>query len=595
MSNVNVTIRFGGKAGRLVKLKTSLQHVVVRTLTQPTTRTVKDLLRAASRAALQPFESRVRFPEHRVDILDMAAPNEAARDNARAVLESDPEVQFAGRALLSDVPGANEPIVYTENLFVKLDPTVKASAAKSWLTARGLTIKRQIPYIEGGYFVEARTGIGLDVFPLAEEILTEDQVQYCHPEIIRQRCHRAAFPRQWHLQKSRIANRSIDAHASVVAAWKESTGKGIVIAVIDDGVDVDHEEFAVAGKIVHPRDLTDNDDDPSPGNRDNHGTACAGVACAAGRKGASGVAPDAQLMPLRLNGELGSQGEADSFAWAADHGADVISCSWGPADGAWFDPADPQHKVFEGMPDSTRLAIDYAVTKGRTGKGSVVLFAAGNGNESVDNDGYASYPAVIAVAASNDRSSRSVYSDMGKAVWCAFPSNDFEFEDEGHPAPLTSGIWTTDRSGRVGYNQGRSTRGGDVAGNYTNSFGGTSSACPGAAGVVALVLSANPGLAPTDVRTILKETADQIDKAGGGYDADGHSPKYGYGRLNAAAAVAAAIALKTPATPRKPSARSKAKGSARPKGRKGKAKAKAASKKTAAKKTAKKTAAARRR
>jgi subtilisin family serine protease len=573
MSDVKVTLRFGGKSGRLVKLKTSLQHVVVRTLTQPTTRTVKDMLRAASRSALLPFQSRVRFPEHRVDILDMAAPDEAARDNARAVLKTDPEVQFAGRALVSDVPGASTPIVYTENLFVKLDPAVKASAAKAWLTAHGLTIKRQIPYIDRGYFVEARSGIGLDVFPLAEEILAEDAVQFCHPEIIRQRCTRAAFPRQWHLQKVRIDSRPVDAHASVVAAWKKATGKGMVIAVIDDGVDVDHEEFATAGKIVHPRDLTDNDDDPRPGNRDNHGTACAGVACASGKKGASGVAPDARLMPLRLNAELGSQSEGDAFAWAADHGADVISCSWGPNDGEWFNPDDPQHHVFEALPDSTRLAIDYAVTKGRHGKGSVVLFAAGNGNESVDNDGYASYPGVIAVAACNDRSMRSIYSDMGRALWCAFPSNDFEFEEANHPAPITSGIWTTDRSGKVGYNPGSSTKGGDRAGHYTNSFGGTSSACPGAAGVVALVLSANPALTPTDVRTILKATADKIDLAGGEYDDEGHSPKYGFGRINAAAAVSAAIALKEPPAPRTP---------AGPRARAGTAKKKGA-KKTAAK------------
>ena len=122
------------------------------------------------------------------------------------------------------------------------------------------------------------------MFPLAEEILNQDPVQFCHPEIIRQRCPRAAFPPQWHLQKQRINNKMIDAHASVVAAWKQSTGTGMVIAVIDDGVDIDHEEFQVAGKIVGPRDLTDNDDDPRPGNRDNHGTACAGVAAHPARR-----------------------------------------------------------------------------------------------------------------------------------------------------------------------------------------------------------------------------------------------------------------------------------------------------------------------
>jgi subtilisin-like proprotein convertase family protein len=241
-------------------------------------------------------------------------------------------------------------------------------------------------------------------------------------------------------------------------------------------------------------------------------------------------------MPVRLNSELGSQSEADSFAWAADHGADVISCSWGPPDGDWFDPTDPQHQVFEALPDSTRLAIDYAVTKGRKGRGSVVLFAAGNGNESVDNDGYASYPKVIAVAACNDRGVRSVYSDFGSAVHCSFPSNDFGFDEENRPEPLTDGIWTTDRSGARGYGTG----------DYTSSFGGTSSACPGAAGVAALVLSRNPALRWDQVRDLLKRSCDRIDAANGAYDASGHSDKYGYGRLNAFAAVQLAAPAEAP-------------------------------------------------
>jgi subtilisin family serine protease len=157
----------------------------------------------------------------------------------------------------------------------------------------------------------------------------------------------------------------------------------------------------------------------------------------------------------------------------------------------------------------------------------VVLFAAGNGNESVDNDGYASYEKVLVVAACNDRGRRSVYSDFGDAVFCAFPSNDFEFAAEGRPAPLTPGIWTTDRTGRVGYS----------ADNYTNSFGGTSSACPGAAGVAALVLSRNPSLGWEGAKAALRRCCDRIDPRGGKYDASGHSPFYGYGRLNAEKAV----------------------------------------------------------
>ena len=250
--------------------------------------------------------------------------------------------------------------------------------------------------------------------------------------------------------------------------------------------------------------------DPRPDDPENHGTACAGVACGNGTNGASGVAPRAKLMPIRLASGLGSQREADAFKWAADNGADVISCSWGPEDGRWFVKNDPLHKHVSPLPTSTRLAIDYATANGRGGKGCVVLFAAGNGNESVDNDGYASYPKVTAVAACNDRGRRSVYSDFGKAVWCAFPSNDFGHVPSNHPEPLTPGIWTTDRQGEAGYNSGLPADG-DVAGHYTNGFGGTSSSCPGAAGVVALILSVNPALRWQEVKELLKRSCDRID------------------------------------------------------------------------------------
>jgi subtilisin family serine protease len=372
----------------------------------------------------------------------------------------------------------------------------------------------------------------LAITPLARELisaLARNNVELCHPEVLRELRHRE-FPEQWHLHATEINQTMIDAHANVTPAWETTKGRGIVVAIIDDGVDVDHKEFSTPDKIAAPHSFSGpRVDDARPGEGDNHGTACSGVAVADGAHGGSGVAPEAKLMPLRMVSGLGSQDESDAFVWAADNGADVISCSWGPRDGAWWDPDDPTHHEEVPLPDSTRLAIDYATNEGRGGKGCVITWAAGNGNESVDNDGYASYERVIAVAACNDQSTKSAYSDHGRAIWCSFPSS------HGEPS-LTPGIWTTDRSGHDGYNSGNPSLG-DAEGDYTNSFGGTSSACPGVAGVAALVLAVAPDLSWDQVKDILRRSCDRIDEAAGGYDADGHSHLYGFGRINAATAV----------------------------------------------------------
>jgi len=192
----------------------------------------------------------------------------------------------------------------------------------------GLTVKQELPYATNAFFVAAPEGTGQRVFDIADELLRREDVEYCHPELVRRLGQRSIFPQQWHLKTTTIDGQWISASANVEAAHAISEGEGVTIAIIDTGTDIDHEEFCSEGKLVAPRDTTANDADPRPNGRgENHGTACAGVACADGGFGASGVAPRAKLMPIRMISQLGSQAEANAFYWAAKNGADIISCS----------------------------------------------------------------------------------------------------------------------------------------------------------------------------------------------------------------------------------------------------------------------------
>lgn len=533
-------VYFGAKGEPGFELEQSDELIAVRTRSKRSITLSGGPVPSPISAELEDGILVAEFPDAGVEVYRvLLSPGVRSLGERKTALRASPDVRFAGGVLVD--PVSKEPVLYTENLFIKFGDKADPDDCLEVLRDAGLTVKQEVTYAVNAYFVAAVEGTGQKVFDIATEMLQREDVEYCHPELIRPRVRKTIFPQQWHLMKTSVSGVVIDAHVNVEAAHEIALGEGITIAIIDDGVDIDHVEFSGFGKVVAPRDATLQSNDPRPKDEDprftdDHGTACAGVASANGTNGASGVAPKARLMPIRLASGLGSQREADAFKWAADNGADVISCSWGPADGRWWNLDDPRHNQIVQLPASTRLAIDYCINNGRGGKGCVILFAAGNGNEPVENDGYASYSKVMAVAACNDRGTRSVYSDFGNAVWCAFPSSDFGHTPFNHVDPLTPGIWTVDRVGSNGYNSG-SVADGDTAGDYTNSFGGTSSACPGAAGVAALVLSVNPALKWDEVKNLFKRACDKIDPQGGDYDGSGHSPKYGYGRLNARTAV----------------------------------------------------------
>ncbi len=363
---------------------------------------------------------------------------------------------------------------------------------------------------------------------VANAIHENEAVEFAHPNFLGTREYRGGrqprlipndplFSDQWHLNATGQLGTKDDADVDAPEAWDTTTGSSsITICVNDDAVDYSHEDFNVGGKLLPGLDQIDGDNDPSPesSSGEEHGTAVAGVATAVqgNGRGVTGAAPGARLTGVRMG--FAEDDEADAFYFAAQSGADLINNSWGPPDG--FGVPQP-------LPDVVRAAIDYAADQGRGGRGCVIFFAAGNGNESADLDGYASYSKVISVAASNDQDQRSVYSDFGNSVdVCAPSSDDFH-----------NGITTTDQMGLGGYQSG----------NYTNDFGGTSSACPLACGVAALVLSVDPTLTRQQVQAVLQNTADKIDPAGGAY-VNGRSKYYGYGKVNAQAAVLNAVAGK---------------------------------------------------
>jgi subtilisin family serine protease len=535
------TYTLGGKSGKKYILQESKDMVAVRTRNS---RNLKNaVISEKGKKALKDFELVVEFPEADISVFqakDSVKDKLAVRNKAKTALKKEPELRFAGKVLID--PDSNTLVLYTENIFIKFHDQIETRTCESILAENNLKIKQKPDYARNSYFVSTPENTGLKIFELAESLLNKKEVELCHPELIRKRSLKKIHPKQWHLKATTINGISVNEGIKADRAHKLSTGENIIIALIDDGFDIDHPEFSQPGKVVHSRDVSSNSNDPRPKNSyNNHGTACAGVATASGMK-ASGVAPSSVLMPVRLSANLGSIAEATAFKWAADHGADIISCSWGPEDGNWSDPDDPVHFAEVGLPDSTRLAMDYAVAQGRGGKGCIITFAAGNGNEDCGYDGYASYEKVMAVSACNDTGKRSVYSDYGSNVWCAFPSSDFGYSPFNHPEPLTKGIYTTDRQGKAGYNPD---------GDYTDDFGGTSSSCPGVAGTAALILSANPELSWLQLREIIRETSDKIDKAGGKYDSNGHSKYYGYGRINAEKAVKKALELKSKQLTRK--------------------------------------------
>lgn len=262
-------------------------------------------------------------------------------------------------------------------------------------------------------------------------------------------------------------------------AWDTTNGDGIIIAILDTGVNSNHPDLA-ANMVPGWNTFDDNEDSADVYG---HGTKVAGAAAAAANNaaGSAGVSWGASIMPIRvsdLSGNSRISTIAKGIRWAADHGAHVVNISFGPI-----------HQ---------NLTIRSAAAYMRS-KGGVVVISSGNSGQFVSDTPSDDLLVVSATSSSDVRPSWSNYGP---------------FVDVSAPGV---GIYTTLRSGGYG------------------NVSGTSFASPITAATVALMMSANRDLTPVDLEQIIKSTA--VDLGTSGVD-----NYYGAGRINAAAAVAAASA-----------------------------------------------------
>ncbi|MDZ8054402.1 MAG: S8 family serine peptidase [Aulosira sp. ZfuVER01] len=507
------------------------------------------------------------IPQARLELFTVA-PNqlETAMSQARA----DQNVAFASHIYkLKDNPGT---FVYlNDQITIQFAADVDEARINALTTAFNLVQEKPVLGLPNTFVFRVSKQATENPIKIANQLQGIKEVLAAEPNIlVRQETHYKPrdplYPQQWYLNHNGGNQLAAGSHISIEKAWDMTRGvRSVVVAVVDDSFDLNHPDFQGSGKIVAPRDLKENDFLPLPDEQEtSHGTACAGIAVAEENgKGIVGVAPGCALMPIRTTGFLDDESIEDIFNWAIDKGASVISCSWGAS--AVYFPLSLRQSA----------AITRAATKGRNGKGCVILFAAGNANRPIDGtvyernwpknllsgntdwlSGFAVHTDVIAIAASTSLGKKSAYSNWGNNIAVCAPSNNAPpgmwFQEAGfmetQPAIATSlsglGMLTTDQLGAAGYDPG----------DFTRNFGGTSGATPVVAGVAALMLSANPDLTAQQVRRILQETTDkildtnpdpQLGLREGTYDSNGHSQWFGYGKVNAAKAVQAAQQLRT--------------------------------------------------
>ena len=372
-----------------------------------------------------------------------------------------------------------------------------------------------------GLLLAVDLGATADDFAVSRTLRALPGVEFAHPDLARE-LQPHALPddpyvdEQWHLENLGQSGGAVDADIDADLAWTIATGAGVMVSVVDTGVEPLHPDLRVTCGYNYVEDT----EDCHPADNNAHGTAAAGVIGAIGNNGigVAGVAYDADIFGVRLLGGSTSDSDMyDAFRSSVDAGAAVINNSWGYGTGC----------AAYALTGTMRRAFLYTEENGRDGLGTVVVFSAGNSDCDMSPDGIAAWPTTVSVAALDRFDRKESYSNYGRGM------------DVGGSS---GGLLTTDITGDPGY--------GNFEGDpdYAPHFSGTSAAAPVVSGVLALMFEANPDLTAEDARTMLRATSDKVHPEHAEYDDSGWSPVYGYGRVNAAAAVMA-VANERPDAP----------------------------------------------
>ncbi|KAF2118229.1 KEX1 protease precursor [Lophiotrema nucula] len=361
------------------------------------------------------------------------------------------------------------------------------------------TRKQQIKprHVKRNQIPEVRAGPPVDAVGVQREIARELEIKD------------PIFEEQWHIFNTKTPGNDIN----VTDVWLSGiTGKNVTACIVDDGLDMDSDDLKANFFAEGSYDFNDHVDLPKPRlSDDRHGTRCAGeVSAVKNNVCGVGIAYESRISGVRfLSGDITDIDEALAIAYESDKN-DIFSCSWGPPDDG---------KTMQAPGILIEQAMVKAVQQGRGGRGSIYVFAAGNGAAADDNcnfDGYTNSIYSITVGAIDKNNLHPYYSEACSAQLVVTYSSG-----------SGDAIHTTD----VGANK------------CTSQHGGTSAAGPIGVGIFALVLSARPELTWRDLQWLTVMTSVPFDQPSDWTKTSigrQFSHQFGYGKLDAYAIVEAA-------------------------------------------------------